>query len=124
VLKPVDEVHPVPSTGCTAGIEAKELVDSLKTGGGLVVLAMNGAAKPVPFSIPLDGFAAAQSGPPADSKIYSTERARFFQELRARQEEAYKQAVEAQKTQERLAPKPGELAPAPAAAAAAQPKKP
>ena len=126
LLKPVDLkytlCHP---TGCTAEIEAsKELVESLKTGGGLVVLAMNGAAKPVPFSIPLDGFAAAQAGPPADSKVYSTERARFFQELRARQEEAYKQAVEAQKTQERLAPKPGELAPAPAAAAATQPKKP
>jgi invasion protein IalB len=115
LLKPVDLkytlCHP---SGCTAEIEAtKELVDALKTGGGLVVLAMNGAAQPVPFSIPLDGFAAAIAGAPVDNKIYSTERTRFFQELRQRQEEAYQKAVEAQKTQERLAPKPGELAPAP-----------
>ena len=121
LLKPVDLkytlCHP---SGCTAEIEAsKELVDALKTGGGLVVLAMNGAAQPVPFSIPLDGFAAAQAGAPVDNKLYSTERTRFFQELRQRQEEAYQKAVEAQKTQERLAPKAGELAPAPIA-----PKKP
>lgn len=120
-LKPFDLkytlCHP---SGCTAELEAtKEIVDSLKTGGGLVVLAMNGAAQPVPFSIPLDGFAAANAGPPADNKIYSTERARFFQELRARQEEAYQKMVEAQKTQERLAPKAGDIAPAPVA-----PKKP
>ncbi len=122
-LKPVDLkytlCHP---SGCTAEIEAsKELIDSLKTGGGLVVLAMNGAAQPVPFSIPLDGFAAAQAGAPADNTAYSKERSRFFQELRARQEEAYQKAVEFQKSQERLAPKP-ENAPAPAAPAAA--KKP
>lgn len=117
-LKPVDLkytlCHP---SGCTAEVEAsKELVEALKTGGGLVILAMNGAAQPVPFSIPLDGFAAAQAGPPADNKAYSTERARFFQDLRARQEEALQKMVEAQKTQQRLAPDPkaGEIAPAPA----------
>ncbi|MEQ1717416.1 MAG: invasion associated locus B family protein [Hyphomicrobium sp.] len=120
-LKPVDLkytlCHP---TGCTAEIEAtKELVDQLKAGGGLVVLAMNGSAQPVPFSIPLDGFAVANAGAPVDNTVYSTERTKFFRELRARQEDAYQKAVEAQKTQERLAPKPGELAPAPL-----QPKKP
>lgn len=116
-LKPVDLkftlCHP---SGCTAEIEAsKELVDSMLSGGGLVVLAMNGAAQPVPFSIPLDGFKEAQAGPPADNAIYSTERAKFFQALRARQEEAILKMVEAQKTQQRLAPdaKAGELAPAP-----------
>jgi invasion protein IalB len=114
-LKPVDLkytlCHP---TGCTAEIEAsKEMVDSLKTGGGLVVLAMNGAAQPVPFSIPLDGFATAQAGAPADSSAYGKERQRFFQDLRVRQEEQYKQQLEFQKTQERLAPKPGDLQPAP-----------
>lgn len=119
LLKPVDLkytlCHP---SGCTAEIDAtKELVDQLKAGGGLVVLAMNGAAQPVPFSIPLDGFATAQAGPPVDNTVYSTERTKFFRELRARQEEAYQKAVEAQKTQERLAPKAGELAPAPLAPA-------
>lgn len=115
-LKPVDLkytlCHP---TGCTAEIEAsKELVESLKTGGGLVVLAMNGAAQPVPFSIPLDGFGAAQSGPPADNKAYGEERAKFFKMLRDRQEDQIAKAVEFQKSQERLAPKP-ENAPAPMA---------
>ena len=127
-LKPIDLkytlCHP---TGCTAEIEAsKEVVESLKTGGGLVILAMNGAAQPVPFSIPLDGFATAQAGPPADGKLYSEQRQRFFQELRVRQEEEYKKFIETQNTQQRLAPKPGELQPAPLAppAGAAPAKKP
>ena len=118
-LKPIDLkytlCHP---TGCTAEIEAsKEVVESLKTGGGLVILAMNGAAQPVPFSIPLDGFAMAQAGAPADGKLYSEQRQRFFQDLRVRQEEEYKKFIEQQNTQQRLAPKPGELAPAPLAPA-------
>jgi invasion protein IalB len=119
LLKPVDLkytlCHP---SGCTAEIEAtKEMVDSLKTGGGIVILAMNGAAQPVPFSIPLDGFATAQAGPPADNKVYTEQRRGFFESLAARREDELRQAFEAQKTQERLAPKAGELAPAPATAA-------
>jgi invasion protein IalB len=125
-LKPIDLkytlCHP---SGCTAEVEAtKEMVESLKTGGGVVILAMNGAAQPVPFSIPLDGFATAQAGPAADNKVYSEQRRGFFESLQARREEELRQAFEAQKSQERLAPKPGELAPAPAAAAAAPAKKP
>ncbi len=114
-LKPIDLkytlCHP---TGCTAEIEAtKDVVDSLKTGGGIVILAMNGAAQPVPFSIPLDGFAVAQAGPAADGKTYGEQRQRFFQDLRVRQEEEYKKFVETQATQQRLTPKPGDLQPAP-----------
>jgi invasion protein IalB len=120
-LKPIDLkytlCHP---TGCTAEIEAsKEVVESLKTGGGIVILAMNGAAQPVPFSIPLDGFATAAAGAPADGKLYSEQRQRFFQELRVRQEEEYKKFIEQQNTQQRLAPKPGDLQPAPMAPPAA-----
>lgn len=128
-LKPIDLkytlCHP---TGCTAEIEAtKDMVDNLKTGGGIVILAMNGAAQPVPFSIPLEGFSTAQAGAPADGKLYSEQRQRFFQELRVRQEEEYKKFIERQNTQQRLAPKPGDLQPAPMApptASAAPAKKP
>ena len=117
LLKPVELKYTICHvSGCTAEIEAtKELIETLKTGGGMVILALNGAAQPVLFPIPLDGFAQAQAGPPADNTQYSQDRARFFQEIRGRQEEAYKQFIEQQKTQERLAPKPGELAPAPMA---------
>ncbi len=113
-LKPVDLkytlCHP---TGCTAEIEAtKEMIDNLKSGGGLVILAMNGQAQPVPFSIPLDGFAVAQAGAPADAKAYGQQRELFFNQLRARQEEEYKKFLE---QQQRLAPK--ELVPPPAPAA-------
>jgi invasion protein IalB len=123
LLKPVDLkytlCHPA---GCTAEIEAsKEMIEGLKTGGGLVILAMNGAAQPVPFSIPLDGFATAQAGAPANSAEYSKQREIFFNDLRARKEEDYKKWLEFQQTQQRLAPKEGQLAPAPAAPAAKKP---
>lgn len=117
-LKPVDLkytlCHPA---GCTAEMEAtKELIDAMKTGGGIMVFAWNGAAQPIAFPVPLDGFTTAQSGAPVDNKVYGEARGKLMMQIRARQEEVMKQYQEQQKA----------TAAAPAAAAPAAPaaKKP
>jgi invasion protein IalB len=121
-LKPFDLkyslCHPA---GCTAEIEAsKELVDSLKTGGGLMVLAINAAAQPVAFPVPLDGFNAANSGPPVDNKAYAEARGQLMQQIRQRQAELMKQYQEQQQQQQKQA---AGNAPAPAAGGAQPPAK-
>jgi invasion protein IalB len=98
-LKPIDLkftlCHPA---GCTAELEAPAgLIDSMKTGGGLMVLAMNGAAQPIGFPVPLDGFTGAQAGAPVDSNVYGAERAKLMNQIAARQEQLYKEYVEKQK---------------------------
>jgi invasion protein IalB len=92
-LKPVELkyslCHPA---GCTAEVEAtKETVESLKTGGGLMVLAMNAAAQPVAFPVPLEGFNAAHAGAPVDNKAYAQARGQLMQQIRQRQAELLKQ---------------------------------
>jgi invasion protein IalB len=106
--------------GCNAEVEASpELVESLKTGGGLVVLAMSAAAKPVAFPVPLEGFNAAYSGPPVDNQVYAQARGQFIQQVRQRQAELLKQhqAQQAQATGSAPAPQPQ---PGPAQAAPAK----
>jgi invasion protein IalB len=98
-LKPIDLkftlCHPA---GCTAELEAPaDLVASMKTGGGLMILAMNGAAQPIGFPVPLDGFAGAQTGAPVDSNVYGAERAKLMNQIAQRQEQLYKEYVEKQK---------------------------
>src|SRR5258705_12763963 len=61
LLEPIDLkyslCHPA---GCTAEVEAsKELVESMKTGGGFLGLAGNAAAQPLAFPGPLDGVCVA-----------------------------------------------------------------
>ena len=56
--------HPA---GCTAEVEATgELLDDLRTSGGLVVSATNSAGAPVAFPVPLVGFAEAFAGLPVE----------------------------------------------------------
>lgn len=75
--------HPA---GCTAEIEATgELVDSLKKGGGLMVLAINAAGQPIGFPVPLTGFTAAHTGNPVDNKLYAQERGKLMAQIRERQ---------------------------------------
>lgn len=90
--------HPA---GCTAEVEAtKELVDSMKTGGGLMVLAINANAQPIAFPVPLDGFTAAHAGPPVDNQAYAQARGQLMQQIRQRQAELIKQHQEKQKEQQ------------------------
>lgn len=87
--------HPA---GCTAEVEAsKELIESMKKGGGLMVLAINANGQPIAFPVPLDGFTAAHSGPPVDNKAYAEARSQLMQQIRQRQAELVKQAQEKQK---------------------------
>jgi invasion protein IalB len=121
LLKPVELkyslCHPA---GCTAEVEAsKELVESFKTGGGLMVLAMNAAAQPVAFPVPLDGFNTAHSGSPVDNKTYAQARGQLMQQIRQRHAELVKQhqaqqAQAAGKTPENQAQQPAPGQPAPA----------
>jgi invasion protein IalB len=118
-LKPIDLkyslCHP---SGCTAEIEAtKELVEQMKVGGGIMVLAMNAAAQPIGFPVPLDGFSDAFAGKPIDNAEYKKARGQLMAQIRQRQQEAYEK-MKAEQMKD-LPPKPGETA-APAAAPAAK----
>jgi len=116
-LKPIDLkfslCHP---SGCTAEIEAtKELVEQMKTGGGIMILAMNAQAQPIGFPVPLDGFTEAFAGKPVDNAEYKKARGQLMAQIRQRQQEAYEKFKE-EKMKE-LPPQPGA---AEAAAAAAK----
>lgn len=116
-LKPVDLkfslCHP---SGCTAEVEAtKEIIEQMKAGGGIMVLAMNAQAQPIGFPVPLDGFADAFAGKPIDNAEYKKARGQLMAQIRQRQQEAYEK-FKAEKMKE-LPPQPGA---ADAAAAAAK----
>lgn len=118
LLKPLDLkyslCHPA---GCTAEVEAtKELVDLMKAGGGLMVLAMNAAAQPIAFPVPLDGFSEAQSGKPVDNAEYSKARQQLMGQIAQHRAELVEQF---RKEQEGKGGAPA----AAAAAPAADPKK-
>ena len=105
-LKPIDLkytlCHPA---GCTAEVEApKDLVESMKTGGGLMVLAINAGAQPIAFPVPLDGFTAAHAGAPVDNQAYAEAGGQLMQQFRQRQMELAKQQQEKQKQAAPAAP--------------------
>ncbi|MEQ8825345.1 MAG: invasion associated locus B family protein [Filomicrobium sp.] len=86
--------HPA---GCTAEAEATpELIESMKKGGGIMVLAMNAATQPIGFPVPLNGFTAAYDGDPVDNAAYAKARGQLMAQIRERQ----KKAVEAYKAEQ------------------------
>ena len=92
-LKPIELkyslCHPA---GCTAETEATpEILDGMSKGGGLMVLAMNSAAQPVGFPVPLDGYNEAAAGPPVDNKKYAEARSTLMKQIRARQQQMAEQ---------------------------------
>ena len=106
-LKPVDLkfslCHP---SGCTAEVEAtKDIIEQMKTGGGIMVLAMNAQAQPIGFPVPLDGFTEAFAGKPVDNEEYKKARGQLMAQIRQRQQEAYEK-FKAEKLKE-LPPQPG-----------------
>jgi invasion protein IalB len=108
--------HPA---GCTAEAEAtKEIVEAMKGGAVFLVLAFNAAAKPVRLPVPLDGFATALAGAPADTKAYAEARSQAIQQIRQRQADLLKQYQEQQQQQQAAG-----NAPAPAAGAQPPAKK-
>ena len=98
-LKPINLkyslCHPA---GCTAEIEADAgLIDQMKKGGGLMILALNAAAKPVGFPVPLDGFTKAFEGPPIDNEKYAQARSQLMNQIRERQAKMIEKMKEEQK---------------------------
>ncbi|CAA2139879.1 invasion associated locus B family protein [Hyphomicrobium sp. ghe19] len=86
-LKPIELhyalCHPA---GCTAETEATpDILAQMSKGGGLMVLAMNAAAQPIGFPVPLDGYNEAAAGPPVDNKKYAEARSQLMQQIRQRQ---------------------------------------
>ncbi len=89
-LKPVDLkyslCHP---SGCTAEIAADAaIIDQMKAGGGLMIVAMNAAAQPIGFPVPLDGFTDAFAGKPVDNAEYKKARGQLMAQIRERQKTA------------------------------------
>lgn len=87
LLKPVELkfslCHPA---GCTAETEATaDIIEQMKTGGGMMVVAMNANAQPIGFPVPLDGFSDAYAGPPIDNKAYADARSQLMKQIRERQ---------------------------------------
>ena len=92
-LKPIELkyslCHPA---GCTAETEATpEILAEMAKGGGLMVLAMNAAAQPVGFPVPLDGYNEATAGPPVDNKKYAEARSSLMKQIRERQQKMAEQ---------------------------------
>ncbi len=88
-LKPIELkyslCHPA---GCTAETEATaDILDQMSKGGGIMVLAMNAAAQPIGFPVPLDGYNEAAAGPPVDNKKYAEARSALMQQIRQRQQQ-------------------------------------
>jgi invasion protein IalB len=100
--------HPA---GCTAEVEATpELINDLRTMGGLVVFAINAGGQPVGFPVPLIGFEQAYTGGPVDNKQYGEARRALMQQIAQRQHDI----IEEQKKQQQQQGAPGAAPQAPA----------
>src|SRR5262245_64202651 len=98
--------HPA---GCTAEVEATaELINDLRTSGGLVVFAINAGGQPVGFPVPLVGFEQAYAGGPVDNKQYGEARRALMQQIAQRQHDL----IEEQKKQQQQQGAPGAAPPA------------
>ena len=105
------------AAGCTAEVEATaELIESMKTGGGIMVIAMNAGAQPIGFPVPLDGFTEAFAGKPVDNKEYAKARGQLMAQIRERQQAALEK-YKAEQMKNLPPPPPGEAAPTAAPAA-------
>jgi len=115
-LKPIDlKFSLCHASGCTAETEAtKDIIEQMKTGGGIMILAMNAQAQPIGFPVPLDGFTDAFTGKPVDNAEYKKARGQLMAQIRQRQQEAYEKFKE-EKMKE-LPPQPGAADTAAAAA--------
>ncbi len=112
-LKPVDlKFSLCHAAGCTAEIEATpDLISSMKTGGGLMVLALNAAAQPIGFPVPLEGFDTAFTGTPVDNQKYFEARQDLMKRIRELQVDRYEK-FKAEQLKNLPPPPAGQPAPA------------
>lgn len=107
-LKPIELkyslCHPA---GCTAEVEATaDMITQLKAGAGLMVLAMNAAAQPIGFPVPLDGFGEAFAGKPVDNAEYAKARGQLMGQIKQRQAELVEQYKKEQAAKDTGVPVP------------------
>lgn len=106
------------AAGCTAEVEATgEIIEQMKTGGGIMVIAMNAGAQPIGFPVPLDGFVEAFAGKPVDNKEYAKARGQLMAQIRERQQAAVEK-YKAEQMKNLPPPPPDAAGAAPAAPAA------
>jgi invasion protein IalB len=78
--------------GCTAEAETTpELINDLKTFGGMVVFAINAKGDATPFPVAFAGFEQAYTGNPADPQQYAAGRRALMQMIAQRQQELVEQ---------------------------------
>ena len=78
--------------GCTAENEATpQLVDAMKKGAVMVAFATQVTGQPIPFEVPLVGFAATMDGKAVDNDIYKKQREGLQQTFAANRLEMMKQ---------------------------------
>jgi invasion protein IalB len=96
--------------GCTAEAEiTPELMDDLKTFGGMVVFAIGSNGEGVPFPVAFAGFEHAYVGSPADPQRYAAGRQALMQMIAQRQQELADQ--QKKQTQPAAAAAPPPVAP-------------
>jgi invasion protein IalB len=79
------------STGCTAESETTpELINELKTFGGMVIWAINASGQPVGFPVPLVGFADALAGPPMNNQNHTKARQALIEQIKQRAQQQQK----------------------------------
>jgi hypothetical protein len=122
-LKPISLKYSLcHAAGCTSETEATaDIVEQMKVGGGIMVIAMNAAAQPIGFPVPLDGFPEAYSGKPVDNKEYAKARGQLMAQIRERQQAALEK-YKAEQMKNLPPPPAGSDAAAPPAAAPAAKK--
>jgi invasion protein IalB len=101
--------------GCTAENEATpQLVDAMRKGAVMVAFATHVSGQPIPYEVPLVGFASTFDGKPVDNKTYQDQRTKLQEMFMANRLEAMKQAqTQAQNPQQAQgAPAGGGAAPA------------
>lgn len=104
------------AAGCTAEVEATaDILEQMKVGGGIMVIAMNAGAQPIGFPVPLDGFPEAYAGKPVDNKEYAKARGQLMAQIRERQQAALEK-YKAEQMKNLPAPPAGAAAPAAPAA--------
>jgi invasion protein IalB len=102
------------AAGCTAETEATaDIINQMKAGGGIMIIAMNAGAQPIGFPVPLDGFNEAFAGKPVDNQEYAKARGQLMAQIRERQQAAIEK-YKAEQMKNLPAPPPGAAA-APAA---------
>ena len=81
------------ATGCTAQVEATpELLNDLKSFGGILIFAINAVGEATPYPIPLTGFAQAYTGAGMEAKKYAEGRKALALQLEQRQRDLAEQA--------------------------------